>query len=148
MTTLFAQQNTASQLRLETLVRRLSTGDLSLSTSSGWTVSALLAHLAYWDQRILVLLRRWKENGVDLSPVDADAVNDAIKPLCLALPPQAAAELCLSTAQAVDAELEAISPALVTEIQASPNHFRFDRSLHRIDHLDEIERLLHEAEKR
>jgi hypothetical protein len=110
-------------------------------------VAALLAHLAYWDQRILVLLRRWKEHGVDLSPVDADAVNDAIKPLCLALDAQAAVDLCLSSAQAVDAELEAISAALVEEIQASPNHFRFNRALHRTDHLDEIERLLQETER-
>lgn len=144
MTTPFVQENDASRHRLETLVRSLTEVELSRSTASGWTVAALLAHLAYWDQRILVLLKRWKEHGVDLSPVDADAVNDAIKPLCLALDPQAAVELCLSSAQAVDAELEAISAALVDEIQASPNHFRFNRALHRIDHLDEIERLLQE----
>lgn len=142
MTMVFTQENTDSRRRLELLVRRLSAEQLAQSTASGWTVAALLAHLAYWDQRILVLLRRWKEHGVDLSPVDADAVNDAIKPLCLALDPQAAVELCLSSAQAVDQELEAISPSLVEEIQASPNHFRFNRALHRTDHLDEIERLL------
>lgn len=142
MTTPFAQENDASRRRLETLVRRLSMQELVRTTTSGWTVAALLAHLAYWDQRIIVLLKRWKEHGVDLSPVDADAVNDAIKPICLALDPQAAVELCLSSAQAVDAELEAISDALFEEIQASPNHFRFNRALHRTDHLDEIEQLL------
>lgn len=146
MTMLFVQENTTSRRRLETLVRRLSAEDLARSTPSGWTVAALLAHLAYWDQRVLVLLRRWKEHGVDLSPVDSDAVNDAIKPLCLALDAQAAIQLCLSSAQAVDAELEAISDGLVEEIKASSNHFRFDRSLHRSDHLDEIERLLQGTE--
>ena len=138
----FIQENTASRRRLETLARRLTAKDLARSTPSGWTVSALLAHLAYWDQRMIVLLQRWKEHGVDLSPVDPDAVNDAIKPLCLALPSQAAVELCLSSAKVADAELEAISDGLLAEIQASPNIFRFNRALHRTDHLDEIERLL------
>jgi hypothetical protein len=142
MTFPFLEENTASRRRLETLVRRLSDADLTRSNPSGWTVAALLAHLAFWDRRALVLLRRWKEHGVDESPIDADAVNDALKPLCLALDPHTAAELCLASAQAVDAELETITPDLVERIEASPTHFRFNRALHRNDHLNEIELLL------
>jgi hypothetical protein len=142
MTFPFLAENTASRRRLETLVRRLSDADLTRSTPSGWTVAALLAHLAFMDRRHLVLLRRWKEQGVDESPIDADAINDALKPLCLALDPRTAVELCLSSAQAVDAELETITPDLVEQIEASPNHFRFNRSLHRNGHLNEIELLL------
>ena len=138
----FIQENTESRKNLEDFVRRLSKDDLRRPDASGWTVAALLAHLAFWDQRVIVLLRRWKENGVDASPVDANAVNDALKPLCLALDPAAAVELCLSSAQEVDAELEVIDSKLVQEIQDSPNHFRFNRSLHRSDHLNEIEALL------
>jgi hypothetical protein len=138
----FLAENTASRRRLETLVRRLSDADLTRSTPSGWTVAALLAHLAFWDRRVLVLLRRWKEQGVDESPIDAHAVNDALKPLCLALDPRTAVELCLASAEAVDAELETITPDLVQQIEASPTHFRFNRSLHRNDHLSEIELLL------
>ena len=139
MTFTFADENTASRRRLESLVRRLSDEDLARSTSGGWTVSALLAHLAFWDQRVLALLRRWKAKGVDESPIDPDAINDALKPLCLALTPRMAAELCLTSAEAVDAELEAITAELVEQIQASPTHFRFNRALHRNDHLSEIE---------
>jgi len=136
----FVAENTASRRRLESLVRRLSDEDLARPTSDGWTAAALLAHLAFWDQRVLALLRRWEAKGVDESPVDADAINDALKPLCLALDPRAAAELCLAAAEAVDAALEAITAELVERIQASPTHFRFNRALHRNDHLDEIER--------
>jgi hypothetical protein len=142
MTFLFLQENTASRRRLETLVRSLSDEDLTRSNPYGWTVAALLAHLAFWDQRALVLLRRWKEQGVDASPIDADAVNDALRPLCLALDPRAAVELCLSSAEAVDAELETITSDLVEQIQSSPTHFRFSRAFHRNDHLNEIELLL------
>lgn len=138
----FIQENTESRRNLEAIVRHLTKDDLCRSDASGWTVAALLAHLAFWDQRVIVLLKRWKENGVDASPVDANAVNDALKPLCLALDPTAAVELCLSSAREVDAELEAIGSKLMQEIQDSPNHFRFNRALHRRDHLSEIESLL------
>ena len=142
MTHSFSEENAVSRRKLESLLSRLSDEDLSRLAPSGWTVSALLAHLAYWDQRIVVLLRRWKEHGVDESPVDSDAVNDALKPLCMAMPAHTAVELCLASAQAADAALEAATPELLEQIQSSPNHFRFNRALHRRDHLHEIEQLL------
>ncbi len=142
MTFPFFEENAASLRRLEALALRLSDADLTRSTSYGWTVAALLAHLAFWDLRVLVLLRRWKEKGVDPSPIDSDAMNGALRPLCLAIDPRAAVELCLSSAEAVDAELETITPELVQAIQASSNHFRLSRALHRNDHLNDIENLL------
>jgi len=142
MTDPFSEANAASRHRLESLLSRLSDEDLARMAPSGWTVSALLAHLAYWDQRIVVLLRRWKANGVDESPVDSDAVNDALKPLCTAMPARTAVELCLASARAADAELESTTTELLEQIQSSPNHFRFNRALHRGDHLHEIELLL------
>jgi hypothetical protein len=144
MTYPFTLPNNQSRARLEALTRRLTDGDLTRTTAAGWTVAALLAHLAYWDERMVVLLKRWKEHGVDFSPVDADAINDALKPLCLALEPRKAVALCLEAAAAADAELETITPELYAEIQASGTHFRFDRSLHRDDHLGAIERLIGE----
>jgi len=138
----FVEENSESKRRLETLVRGLTDEDLTRSSSDGWTVAALLAHLAFWDQRVLVLLRRWKEKGVDSSPVDADAVNDALQPLCRVMPPRTAVELCLSSAEIVDAALETVTADLVQQIEASGTHFRFNRALHRDDHLRQIERLL------
>lgn len=38
-----------------------------------------------------------------------------------------------------------MSSDLFEQIQFSPNHFRFNRSLHRNDHLKEIEHLLQMA---
>lgn len=142
MTSTYQRENTESRSRLQNLIRRLSDEDLLQTNSYGWTVAALLAHLAYWDQRMIALLRRWKESGVDESPVDPDAVNEALKPLCLALDPRKAVELCLSSAEDVDAELERITPEFREQIQTSPTHFRFNRALHRNDHLNEIENLL------
>lgn len=139
---LFNEENAASRQRLEDLASRLSDEDLALTTSYSWTVSALFAHMAYWDRRVLVLLRRWKENGVDESPVDSEAINEALKALCHAIDPRTAVQLCLASARETDAEIAATTPELIAEIQASPNHFRFNRSLHRHDHLNDIESLI------
>jgi hypothetical protein len=138
----FVEENTTSRHRLEALVHRLSDEDLARVNPDGWTVAALLAHLAFWDRRVLVLLRRWKAQGVDESPVDSEALNGALQPLCLALEPRKAINLCLSAAAAADAELETITADLFDQIEASPTHFRFNRALHRNDHLGEVERLL------
>ncbi|HLO16006.1 MAG TPA: maleylpyruvate isomerase N-terminal domain-containing protein [Anaerolineales bacterium] len=146
MTFPYAQENAESRRRLESIVRSLSSADLTLSTHYGWTIPALLAHLAFWDQRVLVILRRWKETGFDPSPIDSVAVNDALKVLCHELDPKTALELCLSSAEAVDAELATLTPELVKQIEehaeATETQFRMNRALHRNGHLDDIEALL------
>jgi len=138
----FTEENAASRDRLEALANRLSDDDLALTTSYGWSVASLFAHMTWWDQRVLVLLRRWKEQGVDESPVDSQLINDALKPLCHAIEPRAAIRLCLASAAETDAEVVATSPELMAQIEASPNHFRLNRSLHRNSHIEDIEGLI------
>lgn len=146
MTFPFAQENTASRQHLETLVRKLTDQDLARSTDYGWTIAALLAHIAFWDQRMLVILKRWQETGFDPSPIDSAAVNDALKVLCHALDPRQTIELCLSSAEALDAELAALTPEFVKRIEehieATSTQFRMNRSLHRNDHVRDIEALI------
>jgi hypothetical protein len=142
MTFDFVQPNDVSRQKLETFISSLSAQDFTKTNAHGWTVAALLAHLAFWDQRMLVLLRRWQQQGVDESPVDPDMINDSLRPLCLSLEPRTAVDLCVASAQETDAALAAISPDLYEAIRSSSNHYRFDRSLHRNDHLGEIARTL------
>jgi uncharacterized damage-inducible protein DinB len=146
MTFPFAQENTASRQRLASLVRKLTDQDLARSTDYGWTIAALLAHIAFWDQRMLVILKRWKETGFDPSPIDSAAVNDALKVLCHALDPRRAIELCLSSAEALDAELAVLTPEFVKQveqhIEMTSTQFRMNRSLHRNDHVKDIEALI------
>lgn len=146
MTFPYSEQNAQSRRRLETLVRGLSDEDLARSTDYGWTVAALLAHLAFWDQRMIVILRRWLEEGFDPSPIDAAAVNDSLRMICQALEPRTAVELCLSYAEAVDAEFDALTADLTKQLEehaaATETQFRMNRSLHRDAHLSDIEALL------
>jgi hypothetical protein len=149
MTFPFTRENADSRRRLETLAARLTGDDLARTTDYGWTIAALLAHLAFWDQRVLALVQRWKAEGLDSSPIDSRAVNDSLKVICHALAPRAAVELCLTSAAAVDAELETLTPGWLKRIdrlvETEPFQFRPNRSLHRNDHLDDIEALLQKA---
>src|SRR5512142_2358668 len=108
MTSSFVQENDESRQRLKALVRDLSDQDLALSTEYGWTVAALLAHLAFWDQRMVAILQRWQETGFDPSPIDSGAVNEALKPICHALDPRTAIDLCLACAEAADSAFAAL----------------------------------------
>ncbi len=138
----FTHPNNQSRSRLADLAERISTDQFGHKSPDGWTVASLFAHMAFWDRRVLVLARRWKAKGVDESPIDSTAMNDAMQPLCLAIEPQTAIRLSLDAAEAVDAELETMPARLVQAVEASSNHFRFNRGLHRNDHMDQIERLL------
>src|SRR5512137_2456198 len=101
----YVEANTKGRERLRTLAAELSDQDLALQVGAGWTVGALLAHLAFWDYRVLVLLQRWRKAGVGPSPIDTNGVNDAMKPLCLAIPGREAASLAVKAAETVDAQL-------------------------------------------
>jgi hypothetical protein len=138
----FVVENTQERERLRTLVTRITGEELSLPLGEGWTIAVALAHLAFWDQWSLVLLRKWKKSSVALSPVDIDTTNDALLPLCLALSPRVAANLAVSSAETIDRELEEASPELIIKIEGLGDERRLYRSKHRKLHLDEIESFL------
>ena len=146
MTFPYSEQNAQSRRRFARLVRGLSDEDLARSTDYGWTVAALLAHLAFWDQRMIVILRRWLGEGFDPSPIDSAAVNDSLRVICHALEPRTAVELCLSYAEAVDTEFDALGADLTRQLEehaaATETQFRMNRSLHRDSHLNDIAALL------
>jgi Mycothiol maleylpyruvate isomerase N-terminal domain len=50
----FIAENDAERARLRALVTRLNDADLARPMPTGWTIAAILAHLAFWDQRALL----------------------------------------------------------------------------------------------
>ena len=148
MTFPYSQQNAESRRRLESIVRGLSDSDLALTTDYGWTVAGLLAHLAFWDHRLSVILHRWQTAGFDPSEIDAGAVNDALRVICHAIEPRTAAELAIIAAEKVDAELDTLSADFSKQLEehaeATGTQFRMNRSLHREGHLNDIEALLNQ----
>lgn len=137
----YVHANEAARERLRRLVERLTDAELARALPAGWTVAGALAHLAFWDQRTLWLVERWDqgERPRRLDEADVDWINEAAKPLCLALPPRLAARLAVETAERLDRRLAALSDARVAENQAAGGPLRLDRAQHRRTHLDEIE---------
>jgi len=143
----YVAENNRERARLRALVDRLSDGDLARPLDAGWTVGAVLAHLAFWDERILVLIERWEKEGLRSTPrsfdeKDVDWINDSTKALCLALPPRAAARLAVAAADAADRRVEALSDQHVAANAAAGNPITLVRAEHRREHLDEIERVV------
>jgi hypothetical protein len=128
--------------RLEALVNRLSDADLARPLADGWTISAALAHVGFWERRAAVLVERWQRQGLAKSEGDVDAINDAAKEQWLALAPRTAAQLAIAAAWAVDDALDAAGDALVRQIEVSEAGINVSRADHRAEHLDEIERAL------
>jgi len=137
----FVELNRTSTDRIRALVARLSDEELQQRVGPNWTVAVSLAHLAFWDRRVLSLLDLTEQNG-KLSAPDIDvSVNDISLPFFAAIPPRQAATICLEVAQALDARLENFPPELLEHI-LTYNHRWVVRALHRNEHLDEIDAAL------
>jgi len=138
----FVSENARELQRLRALVERLSDDELSLPLGTDWTISIALAHLAFWDQRSLVLMRKWKLTGFELSAIDIEVTNDALLPTWRALHPRVAANLAISAAQSIDIEIAESPSDLISEIERGEDERRLYRSIHRKMHLDQIEEAL------
>ena len=141
----FVDENSKSRARLKDLVARLSDADLARPMPAGWTVAGVLGHVAFWDQRTLILLEGWERTGSappGLRAEDVDWINDAGKPFLLALPPRQGAEAALAIVEAVDRKIETLTDEAVTRIAAAGNPINLHRAEHRREHLDEIEAAL------
>ena len=137
----YVARNDAERERLRALVERLSDDDLRRSIGHDWTVAAALAHLAYWDRRGVGVIEDWERDGSQPGPVDADALNAAELPRWLATPPREAASEALAAAETIDRKVAGLAPDLTASILAVRAR-TLDRSLHRREHLAEIERAL------
>jgi hypothetical protein len=139
----FMEENAQQRKKLRTLLTRLRDQDLGHPLWGDWTVGGVLGHLAFWDYRALVLIRRWKQTGFkEPSAMDVNAINDAMRPLLLAIPPRKAAEMALEAAAAIDKEIEGLSPDLIAQIEALGSSSRLNRGTHRLEHMDQIESAL------
>jgi hypothetical protein len=143
----FVAENAKERERLRSLTERLTEEELSLPLGNGWTVAVALAHLSFWDQRSFFLMRKWKKGGVEPSPIDIDITNNSLLSQWLAIPPREAANLVISSAEAIDRELEEASPDFIVEIESLGEKFRLYRSIHRKLHLDQIEEFLSDKDK-
>ena len=138
-------ENDAERERLRALVTGMGDQQLMRPMPEGWTIAAVLAHVAFWDARAMYWMNKWGPDGEPTvyEPEDTDAANEAAKPLCLALRPRDAAQLALRLAEESDAMVQALSDEMLRKISAKGDPpFNLARASHRKEHLDDIDRAL------
>jgi hypothetical protein len=142
----YIQANQAEMRRLRELVDGLDDDRLATPVDARWTVAAVLAHMAFWDYRIVTMLDRWGPDGSGRPPTyeeeAVDWINDANKPIFLAMPPRIAAQTALDAAEAADGAVAAMSGELLEKNDALGLIINPFRSEHRGEHLDDLEQAL------
>ncbi|HVN80151.1 MAG TPA: maleylpyruvate isomerase N-terminal domain-containing protein [Terriglobia bacterium] len=137
----FIERNHASTDRIRALVTRLSDKELQYPVGRHWTVAIALAHLAFWDRRVINILEKTKRSGKLFTPEIDIVVNDISLPFWAAIPPREAARIALETAEALDERLASLPSALLEEIYGHNERWVL-RALHRSEHLAKIDAAL------
>jgi hypothetical protein len=138
----FIEANRRSLDRMRMFVEAATDDDLRTEMPAGWTVAAVLGHLAFWDQRVQVVLDM-SDEGVKPPPYDegsVDWINDTAKRFLLAMEPRAIAQLAVEIASRTDERVAHLSDDLLEE--ATQLWFTERRCDDRNEHLDEIEQAL------
>lgn len=137
------QKNRKSTQRLTAIVQELSKEELTQTLSNGWPVFVTLAHIAFWDQRVVHILNLTMKNNKLVAPTFDIQLNDILTPIFQAIPPDEAVKLAINTANLLDQMLEE-SPMQIIEELMKVNTRLVDRSLHRNSHLDSVEKIIKE----
>ena len=138
----FIRDNQKERQRLVAFIRSLEEEDFNFELPNGWTVTMALGHLAFWDLRQLTMLRRWINEKVQPGPLDAEAINEPVSLLAEAISPESIVNLVLEAAEAIDQQVEKLTPAQVEELFKMGLERNIHRALHRRNHLDKIEQAL------
>jgi len=147
----FDGRNEASLARLREFLGGLSAADLAQSSGEGsWTVGQTLGHLAFWDR---FLASRWR-SAVAAGPGEqptflphelADLINDSLPATWLAFAsssPEAAIAEAVEAAQAVDHLIAGLPETATVEAVLADRPALLDRSIHRLEHLEEMEKAI------
>lgn len=136
------QDNRKERERLLALLSNKKGIDLGKRLLNGWTIKGTLAHLAFWDLRQLSLLKRWTMDGTKPGQVDPGSINDALILFSEFIPSTSVVSLAIAAAEAVDREVEKLTPAQAEELLQMGLERNIHRALHRKNHLDKIEMAL------
>ena len=139
----FAARNDESRGPLEALVARLTDGDLDRALGEGWTVKGALAHLAWWDRYAVFMLDQWEREGFRYDEAFfSDLPNLASLPEQVALPAAYVLDEVVRAARAADRRVGDVSDAVIDAATAGGMPRAFDRSVHRDEHVEQIEQAL------
>ena len=138
----FRFENDGSRKRLFALTVKLGEAELARQLPNGWTVAAALVHLAFWDLYAGALLPEWERTGVNGDSVNIGTINAAVAGLAKAIPAANIVSLVREAAETADRGAAGVTPELAGTILASGLDYLLRRSLHRDEHVNQIESAL------
>jgi len=106
-----------------------------------WTVAMALAHLGFWERRVIFVLEGTAREGKVYELELHGALNDLLLPYWAAIPGREAARLALEMADEADRRLEEFPAELLERVYVY-NPRWVNRYLHRNTHLDEVAEVL------
>ena len=133
--------NRASTERIKKLAAGLTDEELQTRVGEHWTVSIALAHIAWWERRVMYVLDMTTKEGKLVIPNIDTIVNDISLPFWAAIPAREVAHIAIETSENVDKQLEVYPQNLLEEIYNQNKRFVI-RALHRNEHLDEVDAAL------
>ena len=148
--TTYLARNDAARARLLEFVDRLSNADLARPVGDGtWTVGILLGHMAFWDRFLAARWRAALAAGAT-QPIStphelADLLNVAQATQWAALAAAGVAALraeVVAAASEVDAIIGSLPISVSTDAILAERPALLDRSLHRAEHLADLERAI------
>lgn len=138
----FSQENHASQLELTEFISQLSNEQLYREMPAGWNVLAVLAHLAFWDQRAITLIKKWQQEGISGSPMDTDVINETTRSFFRDLDPEKTKRSVSQSAVEMDALIDSLPDDFLQEIREKGSTVHLNRAEHRRMHVKEIKSAL------
>lgn len=140
----YVEVNTRERERLRAFIERVDDEALAAPANEYWTVAGVLGHMAYWDNRVLVLAEKI-DRGEPWVPSDdepeGDWLNDSTRRLIHAIEPRRAAQLALEIAEEADRRVAELPLDRMAPLDPESPIYPV-RGDHRGEHLDELEAAL------
>src|SRR5215213_1944794 len=99
---------------MQAIVGNLDERTMRLSVEEGWSISAVLAHLAFWEHSFLTRCDAFRDQG-DFVMIDEDTehfINETSLPLWRSIPGRIAANMALEAANATTVATAAMTADL------------------------------------
>src|ERR1043166_5281864 len=108
----FIAENKNQTNRIRTLSDRF-TSNWKTELGGGWTIGAMLCHIAFWDKMRCIFIKQWTGSGklaTDLDMESTHSFNEAVRAISETIPAEAGLQFTLLCAEEIDRLVESLQP--------------------------------------
>jgi DinB superfamily len=138
----FTEPNRAAFEELRTYVEQLTDEQLHQAIDDEWTVTAAIAHIAFWDrQRAIVVERILVDSTYQPLRTETDVINATLFPQWRLLAPKEAIADMIEAGELVNRTVDLLDEETAQRLQ-STGAVNVLRARHRLEHLEQIKQHL------